>query len=47
MSLAMGYLQSDVADDQSDLSVTILGERRACRVLTQPSVDPTGGRMRD
>ena len=46
MSLAMGYLKSDIADEQSDLSVTILGERRECRILKQAPIDPTGARMR-
>jgi dimethylglycine dehydrogenase len=46
MSLAMGYLQSDVADEQAGLSVTILGEPRACRVLKHAPIDPAGARMR-
>jgi dimethylglycine dehydrogenase len=46
MSLAMGYLQSGVADEQEGLSVTILGERRDCRVLRQAPIDPDGTRMR-
>jgi dimethylglycine dehydrogenase len=45
-SLAMAYLQSSVVDEQSDLSVTILGERRGCRILKQAPVDPTGARMK-
>jgi len=45
-SLAMGYLQSSVADEQSGLSVTILGERRECRILKQAPIDPHGTRMR-
>lgn len=47
MSLAMGYLNTSVPSDVQDkLSVTILGERRKCRVLTEPPVDPSGVRMR-
>jgi dimethylglycine dehydrogenase len=46
VSLAMGYLRAEVADDETDLSVTILGERRACRILKHPAIDPTGMRMR-
>jgi dimethylglycine dehydrogenase len=46
MSLAMGYLQSAVPDDEPGLSVSILGERRDCRVLVQPPIDPIGARMR-
>jgi dimethylglycine dehydrogenase len=45
-SLAMGYLQSTIVPGQPGLSVSILGEQRACDVLAQPSVDPTGARMR-
>lgn len=46
MSLAMGYLSSDIPHDQINLSVSILGDRRGCRVLTQPPFDPDGTRMR-
>lgn len=46
MNLAMGYLQSDVSDEQGGLSVTLLGERCDCRVLTQAPIDPSGARMR-
>jgi dimethylglycine dehydrogenase len=46
ISLAMGYLQSAVADDESGLSVSILGDRRACRVLSEPAIDPAGARPR-
>jgi len=46
MSLAMGYLQSFIPDEEPGLSVSILGERRDCRVLTQAPIDPTGSRMR-
>ena len=45
-SLAMGYLHSAVAGDAAALSVSILGEQRACKILTQPAIDPTGARMR-
>jgi dimethylglycine dehydrogenase len=45
-SLAMGYVNSSVPDDQTELTVTLLGEARACRILTAPAIDPTGGRMR-
>ncbi len=46
MSLAMGYLQSRIPADHRGLSVTILGERRPCRVLPQAPIDPRGARMR-
>jgi dimethylglycine dehydrogenase len=45
-SLAMGYLARGAAVAGTSLHVTILGERRACRVLGEPPVDPTGSRMR-
>jgi dimethylglycine dehydrogenase len=46
MSLAMGYLASRVGHEEQRLSISILGERRACRVLAEPPVDPKGSRMR-
>jgi dimethylglycine dehydrogenase len=45
-SLAMGYIDSDVADDATGLTVPVVGERRPCRILTQAAYDPTGSRMR-
>jgi dimethylglycine dehydrogenase len=45
-SLAMGYLNSAVPDDESGLTVRIAGEVRRCRVLPRPLFDPDGQRMR-
>jgi dimethylglycine dehydrogenase len=45
-SLAMGYLESSVSDQQQGLTITILGERRPCRIWRAPAVDPSGARMR-
>jgi len=45
-SLAMGYVASSAAVPGAELAVTVLGERRACRVLGEPPIDPTGSRMR-
>jgi len=45
-SLAMGYIQSEIGDEVSDLSVTILGESRPCRILQEPPIDAAGSRMR-
>lgn len=45
-SLAMGYLDSAVASDQSGLTITVLGEARPCRILSQPIYDSSGARMR-
>ena len=45
-SLAMGYVSNHAAAGQRPLHVTIVGERRACRILGEPPIDPTGSRMR-
>jgi dimethylglycine dehydrogenase len=45
-SLAMGYVDSSITAAERDLSITILGERRACRILAQPLIDPAGERLR-
>jgi dimethylglycine dehydrogenase len=45
-SLAMGYIAAHAASAGTALEVTLLGERRACRVLGQAPVDPGGVRMR-
>jgi dimethylglycine dehydrogenase len=45
-SLAMGYVASHAAAAGTALHVTVLSERRACRVLGEPAVDPAGSRMR-
>jgi dimethylglycine dehydrogenase len=47
LSLAMGYVQSTTPDDQPGLCVTVLGERRNCRILAQAPIDPAGVRMRN
>jgi dimethylglycine dehydrogenase len=45
-SLAMGYIDAGLECNVPDLSVTILGEPRSCRILREPAVDPSGSRMR-
>ena len=45
-SLALGYVAMGTAAPGTALEVTILGERRACRVLGEAAVDPAGARMR-
>lgn len=45
-SLAMGYVDTRVAESEESLTVAVLGEARTCRVLSEPSIDPTGSRMR-
>ena len=45
-SLALAYLPPAFAVGNARLEVTVIGERRPCRVLTEPPVDPKGSRMR-
>jgi len=45
-SLALGYVANHAAAPDTALHVTIVGERRACRVLGEPPIDPSGSRMR-
>lgn len=45
-SLAMGYVSSEAADPSAPLEVTVVGDRRQCRILSEPPVDPKGTRMR-
>ena len=45
-SLALAYLKSDAASEQSSLSVELIGEARPVHVLAEPAVDPKGERMR-
>ena len=44
-SLAMGYVNADVSDAQ-ELSVTLLGDPCSCRILSEPSIDASGSRMK-
>jgi dimethylglycine dehydrogenase len=45
-SLAMGYVSCEVPDVSDNLTLTILGDRRPARILSQPAIDPAGARMR-
>jgi dimethylglycine dehydrogenase len=45
-SLALGYVNRDVADHTSGFEVELIGERRAAVRLTAPAFDPDGRRMR-
>lgn len=45
-SLAMGYVDHDIAADQTGLEIHVLGERRPATVLAEPAYDPKGERMR-
>jgi glycine cleavage system aminomethyltransferase T len=42
----MGYVSSEAADPSAPLEVTVVGDRRQCRILSEPPVDPKGTRMR-
>ena len=42
----MGYTNGGIPAESEQLAVTILGERRDCRILKGPLVDPSGARMR-
>jgi dimethylglycine dehydrogenase len=44
-SLAMGYVRDDL-EISSPLQISVVGERRAARILAEPAVDPRGLRMR-
>jgi dimethylglycine dehydrogenase len=46
MSLAMWYVCTTILQDPRALSVTILGERRTCRILREAPIDPSGSRIR-
>jgi dimethylglycine dehydrogenase len=45
-SLALGYVNRDVADHTSGFEVELIGERRAAVRLAAPAFDPEGKRMR-
>ena len=45
VSLAMGYVNS-TARGSAELAVTVLGDRKSCRILSECAIDPTGSRMR-
>jgi dimethylglycine dehydrogenase len=47
-SLALGYVESGVADDPSgaEFEIEIIGNRRPATLLHEPVLDPRGTRMR-
>jgi dimethylglycine dehydrogenase len=45
-SIALAYVEPALAAADGELTVTILGEHRAARVVPEPLHDPTGARMR-
>lgn len=45
-SLALALVDAAVVENGSDVEVSVIGERRPARVLTEPAYDPSGSRMR-
>lgn len=45
-SLALAYVDRPVADEHPPLTVTVVGERRAAKILPEPPYDPRGERLR-
>ena len=45
-SLALAYVDTAVAEGAAPLSVHVVGERRAGRILTEPPYDPKGLKLR-
>jgi dimethylglycine dehydrogenase len=45
-SIALAYLEPDLATPDASLTVEILGERHPARVAPEPLYDPSGARMR-
>ncbi|MEZ5777162.1 MAG: FAD-dependent oxidoreductase [Paracoccaceae bacterium] len=45
-SLAMGYVDSAVVDDQPPLTVDVIGQPRPARIIPASPHDPSGARMR-
>ena len=45
-SIALGYVNKDVAGETSGFAVELIGERRAALRLAEPAFDPKGQRMR-
>jgi dimethylglycine dehydrogenase len=46
LSLAWGYVPSELADGSQDFEIEIIGKRRPARIQKEPAVDPAGLRMR-
>jgi dimethylglycine dehydrogenase len=46
-SLALAYLERDVADAAPELTVFVVGDPRPARILPEPPYDPKGLRLRD
>jgi dimethylglycine dehydrogenase len=46
-SLALAYVDAAVADERPELTVHVVGEERAARILPEPPYDPKGTKLRD
>ena len=46
-SLALAYLERDVAASSPELTVFVVGEPRTARILPEIPYDPKGARLRD
>ena len=46
-SLALAYVDTDVVEADPELTVYVVGDERAGRILPEPPYDPTGSRLRD
>ncbi len=46
-SLALAYIDADVIASSPELSVSVVGESRPCRILPEPPYDPQGQRIRE
>ena len=46
LSLAWGYVPTELADGSQDFEIEIIGKRRPARIQKEPAVDPAGLRMR-
>ena len=46
-SLALAYVDTEIAETSPELTVYVVGEERVGRIIPEPPYDPTGSRLRD
>ena len=46
-SLALAYVDHDVIGSDPEIAVSVVGESRSCRILSEPPYDPQGLRIRE
>jgi dimethylglycine dehydrogenase len=46
-SLALAYVDREIADAMPDLTVHVVGDERSARILPEPPYDPKGSKLRD